>query len=73
MQGRGVRKKFSSVMELMAFFKESGRKGGKIAAARMTPEQRRERARKAAAASAKVRSAKAKGRRAALLRGKKGE
>lgn len=34
-------------------FVESGREGGKIAAARMTPKQRSERARKAALAKAK--------------------
>lgn len=47
---------------------EYGRKGGKIggkkAAANMTPEQRTARAKKAAAASAVVRSAKAKARAA---------
>ena len=37
-----------------------GAKGGKAAAAHMTPAQRRARAQKAATASAKVRSAKAK-------------
>jgi hypothetical protein len=34
-------------------FVESGRKGGKIAASRMTPKQRSERAREAALAKAK--------------------
>ena len=43
--------------------REMGRKGGKTAAARMTPKARRERARKAAAASAKVRSRKAREKR----------
>lgn len=51
-------------MEVLEFFKESGRKGGKIGGKRRvqttTPEQRTEWAKKAAAASAKVRSAKAK-------------
>lgn len=45
---------------MLEFFKETGSKGGKVAAKKMTPEQRSERARKAAAASAKVRSAAAK-------------
>jgi hypothetical protein len=40
--------------------KKGGAKGGKTAASNMTPAQRQERARKAAAASAKVRSRKAK-------------
>lgn len=43
--------------------REMGRKGGKAAALRMTPAERRERARKAAAASAKVRSRKAREKR----------
>ena len=42
-------------------FIKSGSEGGKIAASRMTPKQRSERARKAALASAKARQAKAKG------------
>jgi len=53
-------------VELMEFLKESGRQGGKIggkiAAGNMTPAQRIARAKKAAAASAKVRSAKARKR-----------
>jgi len=52
-------------MEVLEFLRRQAAKGGKAAAARMTPEQRRERARKAAAASAKVRSAKAKAKREA--------
>ena len=56
-------------MEVLEFFKESGRKGGKIGGKRslvtMTPAERTERARKAAAASAKVRTAKARAKRAA--------
>jgi hypothetical protein len=39
-------------------FVEAGRAGGRIAASRMTPEQRTERARKAALASVKVRQKK---------------
>ena len=45
--------------EMADFFRETGRKGGKIGGKRslqtMTPEQRRERAKKAAAASAEAR------------------
>jgi hypothetical protein len=40
-------------------FVKSGAEGGRIAASRMTPKQRSERARKAAIASAKARQAKA--------------
>jgi hypothetical protein len=40
-------------------FVDAGREGGRIAASRMTPKQRKERARKAAKASVKVRQAKA--------------
>jgi len=62
--------------EVKAFFVEAGRTGGqiggslggKIAAERMTPVQRKARAKKAAAASAKVRSA-AKGKAGKLRRG----
>ena len=46
--------------EMMEFFRETGKRGGKKRAASMTPEQRSASAKKAAAASAKVRSAKAK-------------
>jgi hypothetical protein len=54
--------------EMKQFFEETGREGGKSRAANMTPEERsasakraaRARWKKAAAASAKVRSAKAK-------------
>lgn len=60
-------------MEVIEFFKESGRKGGKIGGKRRvettTPEQRTEWAKKAAAASAKVRSAKAKAKRRAAKKG----
>ena len=48
-----------------AMGKKGGRLGGKVAARRMTAEQRHERAKKAAAASAKVRRAKAKAKRVA--------
>jgi len=52
-------------MEMEEFFRKTGAQGGKTAAKRMTPEQRRERAKKAAAASAKVRSKKAKAKKKA--------
>lgn len=53
------------------WFREQGRRGGlkaagaggRVAAANMTPEQRSERAKKAAAAAAKLRTAKAKVKR----------
>jgi hypothetical protein len=48
--------------ELLEYFKTTGAAGGKTAAKRMTKAQRIARAKKAAAASAKVRSAKAKGK-----------
>ena len=44
----------------IAEFTKAGSEGGKLAASRMTAKQRSERARKAAAASVKVRQAKAK-------------
>jgi hypothetical protein len=44
--------------DALKFFQKAGKKGGKIAAERMTPEQRTARAKKAAAASAKVRAKK---------------
>jgi hypothetical protein len=44
---------------VLEFFRKQGRKGGKAAAETMTPEERAERARKAAAKSAEVRSKKA--------------
>jgi hypothetical protein len=58
--------------DVLRFFQEEGRKGGKIggkiggpaAAAAMTPAERTARAKKAAAASAKVRSKAAKKRKA---------
>jgi hypothetical protein len=54
-------------MEVREFLAKIGQKGGKIggkvAAKRMTDDQRNARAKKAAAASAKVRSAKAKARK----------
>lgn len=53
--------------EVVEFFRREGKKGGKLSGqARMkklTPEQRQAVAKKAAAASAKVRSAKAKNKR----------
>ena len=56
---------FRSVTEMLDFFRETGRLGGQIAAKRMTKAQRAARAKKAAAASAKVRSKKALAKRAA--------
>jgi hypothetical protein len=60
-------------MEVREFFRQMGKKGGakggKAAAANLTKAQRTARAKKAAAASAKVRTAKAK----AAARGKKGK
>jgi hypothetical protein len=57
------KKEFSSLMEMMEFFRETGREGGKIggkiAAANMTDDERLARAKKAAAASALVRTKKA--------------
>jgi len=54
-------------MEVREFLAEIGRKGGRIggkaAAKNMTPAQRKARARKAAAASAKVRTAAARAKR----------
>ena len=58
-------------MEMIEFFKKTGAEGGKKAAANMTPEQRHERAKKAAAASAKVRSEKAKVKKRAKKGGAK--
>ena len=49
-------------MEAVEFFREHGRKGGKKAAAKMTPEQRRARALKAVAAR-EAKRAKARKRR----------
>ena len=49
--------------DILEFFRKTGRQGGKIGGKRsletMTPEQRTARAKKAAAASAKVRAKKA--------------
>ena len=49
--------------DILEFFRKTGRKGGKIGGKRsletMTPEERTARAKKAAAASAKVRAKKA--------------
>jgi hypothetical protein len=44
--------------DVLKFFKKQGKKGGKLAAEAMSPEERTARAKKAAAASAKVRSTK---------------
>jgi len=49
--------------ELLEYFKKTGAQGGKKAAKRMTKAQRSARAKKAAAASAKVRTAKARAKR----------
>lgn len=53
--------------EMLDFFKEVGKKGGRLgglkAAKNMTKAERTARAKKAAAASAKVRTAKAKAKR----------
>jgi hypothetical protein len=57
-------------MEAIEYFQEQGRKGGKAAASRMTAKQRQKRACKAAAQSAKVRSAKALLKRAEAKRKK---
>jgi hypothetical protein len=47
----------------VAEFKKAGAEGGKTAASHMTKQERRERAQKAAIASAKARQAKAKAKR----------
>jgi hypothetical protein len=49
--------------ELSKYFSELGRKGAKERAKRLTPEERTQIAKKAAKASARVRSEKAKKRR----------
>lgn len=53
--------------DILEFFRETGRQGGKIGGKRsletMTPEERKARAMKAAAASAKVRAKKAQAKR----------
>ncbi len=46
--------------EMLEFFRRMGSQGGKLSAANMTPEERSERARKAAAAREAKRKAKAK-------------
>jgi hypothetical protein len=66
-----TKKTWGSVTEMMEFFRESGRRGGKIggskggkaAAANLTGKELTARAEKAAAASAKVRSKRAKERK----------
>ena len=45
--------------EMRKYLAKLGAKGGRVAADNLTPEQRTERARKAAKASAKVRQSKA--------------
>jgi hypothetical protein len=56
-------------LEALEFFKQAGRRGGKIGGKRsletMTPEERTERAKKAAAKSAEVRKKKAAKKRKA--------
>lgn len=62
------KREFTSMTEMLDFFREAGRRGGKIggrrAAEGMSKAERIARAKKAAAASAKVRSAKARARKA---------
>jgi hypothetical protein len=55
--------------EILEFFKKHGRKGGKTAAQTMTAGERAERARKAAAKSAEVRSKKAVAKKKARTKG----
>jgi len=55
-------------MNVLEFFKKTGAQGGKRRVQTTTPEQRKEWARKAAAASAKVRSAKARAKAKASRR-----
>jgi hypothetical protein len=45
-----AKKSFGSIMELMEYFREAGRRGGKKAAEGMSSAARKERAKKAAAA-----------------------
>jgi hypothetical protein len=59
--------RFGSVTELLEFFKKHGAAGGAIAAKKMTKAQRTARAKKAAAASAKVRSKAARDRKGKKL------
>jgi hypothetical protein len=61
----GVGEKFSSLTEVLAFFKTVGAKGGRAAAKKMSKAQRTARAKKAAAASVKVRQKKARERKKA--------
>jgi hypothetical protein len=63
---------FGSIMELMDFFKETGRQGGKKAAKTMTAAERTERAKKAAAARWKKAAAKAAGASAKRAAKRKG-
>ncbi len=57
------KREFTSMTEMLDFFKKTGAQGGKVAAKSMTKAERSARAKKAAAASAKVRSAKAKAKK----------
>jgi uncharacterized protein YdaU (DUF1376 family) len=50
-------------MDILEFFKKTGAQGGKRRVQTTTPEQRTEWAKKAAAASAKVRTAKARAKK----------
>jgi hypothetical protein len=70
MRGLALSKKraFRSVTEMFDFFRKAGKVGGEIAAKGMTKAQRAARAKKAAAASAKVRSKNARAKRAAKRR-----
>ena len=61
--GKGRAAKLSA-KRLSAIGRKAGKKGGKAAAAAMTPEERTARAKKAAAKSAEVRKAKAAEREA---------
>jgi hypothetical protein len=52
-------------MEIREFLKKQGAKGGTATAKKMTPAQRKARAKKAADAASKIRSAKAKAKKKA--------
>ena len=60
---RGPGERFQSMTEMMEFFRETGRQGGKKRMASLTPAQRKRLATKASRAAAKARIAKAKARR----------
>jgi len=57
-----MKHQFGSVKEMLEFFRATGAQGGKTAARRMTKAERIARAKKAAAASAKVRTQRAQNR-----------